>query len=74
MLFLVAASLFFFPQYAGHWPGNPKIGAMSCCFDGSRYTPLLDKPARPRVVLRVAACLPTKDLEAWGWTRAVWQA
>ncbi|HEX4327971.1 MAG TPA: glycosyltransferase [Burkholderiales bacterium] len=57
------ARLFLFPQYAGHWPREPKIAAMGSCFDPLRFGLQTPKPAAPRVVLRTAACLPTKNME-----------
>ena len=56
---------YFFPHVAACWPGQPGISAMPCCFDGTRFVPRLPKPAAPRIVLRTAACLPTKDLELY---------
>lgn len=59
----VVAGVYLFPHQARRWRGEPRVRAMASAFDPTRYRPRGTKD--PRLVVRCAAALRTKDLPAF---------
>ena len=64
-------SIYLFPHFAKTLRGtHPKVHALPACFDWTDFYPRLQRDRR--LVLRAGACLPTKDLDLFIRTAAVW--